>query len=77
MQDEILEGHEFAGEPKTRASVLEIGSADPALSDRARPQPFVEPGERVFRGRERTRNFIPRDRIRNRLLPNQSIIYAM
>jgi hypothetical protein len=54
MQDEILKGHEFAGEPKAGASVLEMGSADPALSDRARPQPFVEPGERVFRGRERT-----------------------
>lgn len=54
VQDEILEGHELAGEPKTRAGVLEMSSADPALNDRARPRAFVEPGERVFRGRERT-----------------------
>ncbi|WOJ91181.1 hypothetical protein RZS28_07890 [Methylocapsa polymorpha] len=54
MQDEILDGHELAGEPKAGAGVLKMRPADPALSDRARPQPFVEPGERVFRGGERT-----------------------
>ena len=47
VQDEVLEGHELAGEPKACAGVLEMGSADPAFRDLARAQAFVEPGEHV------------------------------
>jgi hypothetical protein len=52
MQDEILEHDELAGEPEAGAGVLEMRPADETLSDRARSNALVEPGERVFGGGE-------------------------
>ncbi len=54
MQDEVLDGHELALEPEAGAGVVKMGAADPALPDRGRAQAFVEPGERILGGGERT-----------------------
>jgi len=60
MQHQVLEAHELAGEPEVGAGVLEMGPADEAVPDSARPEPLVEPCQPVFRRRKWTCKSGPR-----------------
>jgi hypothetical protein len=48
VQHEVFERRQPALEPQRGAGVGKMAAFDPALPDRARPQPLVEPGDRVL-----------------------------
>ena len=56
MQHQVLEADEFAGEPEAGAGVLEMGPADKARGDRARPYALIEARERILGGGERAQS---------------------
>jgi hypothetical protein len=48
VQHEVFERRQPALEPQRGAGVGKMAAFDPPRPDRARPQPFVEPGDRVL-----------------------------
>jgi len=68
VQHEVLEVDELAFEGERRAGVSEMGPGDPAVADRARSQPLVEPRQRVLGAGQRPRELAPRQGIRKAAL---------
>ena len=67
VEHEIFERNQVAVEPQTGAAVGKMGPGDPAFSDRAAAQPFIEAGERILGGGERSRQSGPGERIGERI----------
>ena len=63
VQHEVFEVHQFALEPQGGAAFGKMRPRNPALAHRARPQPFVEAGERILRLGERRGQRAPRHRV--------------
>ena len=63
VENEVFERNQVAVEPQTGAAVGKMGPGDPALSDRAAAQPFIEAGEAILGGGERSRQSGPGERV--------------
>ncbi len=55
VENQIFERNQVAVEPETGAAVGKMGPGDPAVSNRAAAQPFIEAGEAILGGGERGR----------------------
>ena len=59
VENQIFERNQVAVEPQAGAAVGKMGPGDPARLDRAAAQPFIETGEQILGGGERSRQSGP------------------
>ena len=63
VENQIFERNQVAVEPQAGAAVGKMGPGDPARLDRAAAQPFIETGEQIPGGGERSRQSGPGERV--------------